>query len=192
MPSALTTVEGVGVGRAGGELVVGRAGRVGPGAGGCRWRRCRRCPTVPCCGDEGGRAVDIADGQRAGGGQHALVSVRLPVSVREHRGVVGAEDVDGDRAGGAVGAGDVEGVGVGWSGVELVVGANWRCRSRRRRCRWRRCRRSPTVPACATKVAGLSTSLMVSVPEVGAAPRWFRSGWRCRPTARRRRWCRGC
>ena len=24
----------------------------------------------------------------------------------------------------------------------------------------------PTVPACATKVAGLSTSLMVSVPEV--------------------------
>ena len=29
----------------------------------------------------------------------ALVSVRLRTSAREHRGVVGAEDVDGDRGG---------------------------------------------------------------------------------------------
>jgi len=36
----------------------------------------------------------------------------------------------------------------------------------RRRRRWRRCRSLPTVPACATKVAGESTSEMVSVPLV--------------------------
>ena len=35
----------------------------------------------------------------------ALVSVRLRMSARQHRGVVGAEDVDGDRGRRAVGAG---------------------------------------------------------------------------------------
>src|SRR6185295_18138902 len=39
----------------------------------------------------------------------------------EHRGVVGAEDVDGDGRGSAVGAGDREGVGVGGAVLELVV-----------------------------------------------------------------------
>ena len=38
----------------------------------------------------------------------ALVSVRLRTSADEHRGVVGAEDVDGDRGGGAVGAATVK------------------------------------------------------------------------------------
>ena len=40
----------------------------------------------------------------------------------------------------------------------------------------------PPVPVCATKVAGLSTSVMVSVPPVlMRPPRWSRSGSPCRP-----------
>ena len=52
----------------------------------------------------------------------ALVSVRLRDVGGQHRRVVGAEDVDGDRGQRAVGAGDREGVGVGGAGHELVVG----------------------------------------------------------------------
>ena len=67
VPSALATVEGVGVGGAGDELVVRRAGGVGPGAGGIDGEG-----AVAAGGaglrHEGRRAVDVADGQRAGGG----------------------------------------------------------------------------------------------------------------------------
>ena len=62
-----------------------------------------------------------------------LVSVRFADVGGEHRGVVGAEDVDGDGVVGAVGADDREGVGVGGAGHELVVRGASRCRSRRRR-----------------------------------------------------------
>src|SRR5205823_6390395 len=73
---------------------------------------------------EGRRAVDVADGQRAGGGN---VGGRgglgqLDRSDRQNGGVVGAEDVDGDRGQGAVGARHREGVGVGGAANELVVG----------------------------------------------------------------------
>src|SRR5258707_1148088 len=74
-------------------------------------------------GDEGRRAVDVADGERAGGGniggQVGLGQVRRVG--REDRGVVGAEDVDGDRGQRAVGAGDRERVAVGRAGGKLVV-----------------------------------------------------------------------
>src|SRR5207253_2290508 len=40
----------------------------------------------------------------------------------QHRGIVGAEDVDGHRGVGAVGAHHVEDVGIGGAGDELVVG----------------------------------------------------------------------
>ena len=115
--------EGVGVGGAGDELVVGRAGGVGPGAGGVDGEG-----AVGAGGaglrHEGGGAVDVADGQRAGGGNvGSRVGLGQIADVGgENRGVVGAEDVDGDRAEGAVGAGDREGVGVGGAGGELVVG----------------------------------------------------------------------
>ena len=114
--------EGVGVGGAGDELVVCRAGGVGPGAGGVDGEG-----AVAADGGglrhEGGGAVDVADGERAGGGMSAAasVSLRSRTSAESNRGVVGAEDVDGDRAEGAVGAGDREGVGVGGAGGELVV-----------------------------------------------------------------------
>ena len=59
--------EGVGVGGAGGELVVRRAGGVGPGAGGVD-REGAVGAGGAGLGHEGGGAVDVADGQRAGGG----------------------------------------------------------------------------------------------------------------------------
>src|SRR5205807_6835121 len=96
----------VGVGRAGGKLVVRRAGRVGPGAGGVDRERA----VGACCGglgDEGRRAVDVADGERAGGGNIGG-QVGLGQGLRggrEDRGVVGAEDVDGDRGQRAEGGG---------------------------------------------------------------------------------------
>ena len=59
--------EGVGVGGAGGKLVVRRAGGVGPGAGGVDGEG-----AVAADGGglrhEGGGAVDVADGEHAGGG----------------------------------------------------------------------------------------------------------------------------
>src|SRR5205807_893601 len=114
--------ERVAVGRAGGKLVVRRARRVGRseerrvgegggggGGGGL--------------GDEGRRAVDVADGERAGGGNIGGQVGRRQVlrGGREDRGVVGAEDVDGDRGQRAVGAGDRERVAVGRAGGKLVV-----------------------------------------------------------------------
>src|SRR6185369_11900658 len=114
--------EGVGVGGAGHELVVRRAGGVGPGAGGIDGEG-----AVAAGGGglrhEAGRAVDVADGERAGGGNVGRrVGLAQVADVGgEHRGVVGAEDVDFDRGEGAVGAGDREGVGVGGAGHELVV-----------------------------------------------------------------------
>src|SRR6267143_1382354 len=114
--------ERVGVGRAGGKLVVRRARRVGPGAGAVDRERAVGAGGGGL-GDEGRRAVDVADGERAGGGniggQVGLGRVRR--GGREDRGVVGAEDVDGDRGQGAVGAGDRERVGVGRAGGKLVV-----------------------------------------------------------------------
>src|SRR5436190_1059229 len=59
--------ERVAVGRAGGKLVVRRAGRVGPGAGAVD-REGAVGAGGGGLGDEGRRAVDVADGERAGGG----------------------------------------------------------------------------------------------------------------------------
>src|SRR5207342_2030003 len=70
---------------------------------------------------EAGGAVDVADGERAGGGKGHVGLAQIADVGGEHRGVVGAEDVDGDRAEGAVGAGDREGVGVGGARGKLVV-----------------------------------------------------------------------
>src|SRR5207248_1576609 len=83
-----------GVGGAVDELVVRRARRVGPAAGGVPRGRAADLGRAGL-GDEGGRAVDVADGQRAGGrnigGQVGLGQVGRVG--REDRGVVGAEDV---------------------------------------------------------------------------------------------------
>ena len=67
VPSALRTVEGVGVGGAGDELVVGRVGGVGPGTVGVDRELCRSVPAVLALRHEGRGAVDVADGQRAAG-----------------------------------------------------------------------------------------------------------------------------
>src|SRR4029079_1720836 len=76
------------------------------------------CTRAECVG-----VVAVADGEHAGGGD---VTCRVGLAQiadvgGDNRGVVGAEDVDGDRAEGAVGAGDREGVGVGGAGGKLVV-----------------------------------------------------------------------
>src|SRR5205807_1773840 len=114
--------ERVAVGRAGGKLVVRRAGRVGPGAGAVD-REGAVGAGGGGLGDEGRRAVDVADGERAGGGNiGGQVGLGQGGHVgREDRGVVGAGDVDGDRGQGAVGAGDRERVAVGRAGGKLVV-----------------------------------------------------------------------
>ena len=114
--------EGVGVGGAGRKLVVLRAGGVGPGAGAIDGEGAVAADGAGLR-HEAGRAVDVADGERAGGGD---VTCRVGLGQvadvgGEHRGVVGAEDVDGDGRGSAVGAGDREGVGVGGAVLKLVV-----------------------------------------------------------------------
>src|SRR4029078_1537016 len=114
--------EGVGVGGAVLELVVLGVRGVGPGA-------CAIDGEGAVAADgaglrhEAGGAVDVADGKHAGGGDVACrVGLGQVADVGgEHRGVVGAEDVDGDGRGSAVGAGDREGVGVGGAVLELVV-----------------------------------------------------------------------
>src|SRR5207249_3768151 len=114
--------EGVGIGGAGDKLVVRRARRVGPGAGGVD-REGAVAADRGGLSDKGGRAVDVADGQRAGGrdvvrrggvGQVAGVG-------GENRGCVGAEDVDGVQGYRARRASDLEGVGIGGAGDKLVV-----------------------------------------------------------------------
>src|SRR5205823_4753498 len=99
-----------------------RARRVGPGAGGVD-----REGAVEAhgggLGDKGGRAVDVADGQRAGGrdvGRRDGLGQVDNVG-REDRGVVGAGDVDGDRGQCAVGRGHREGGAIGRAGATLVV-----------------------------------------------------------------------
>src|SRR5207249_12265928 len=74
-------------------------------------------------GDVGLRAVDVADGERAAVSLHGALPIFGQVlrGGREDRGVVGAEDVDGDRGQRAVGAGDRERVAVGRAGGKLVV-----------------------------------------------------------------------
>src|SRR5207244_990751 len=114
--------ERVAVGRAGGKLVVRRARRVGPGAGAVD-REGAVGAGGGGLGDEGRRAVDVADGERAGGGniggQVGLgQALRVPYAALFR---AGAEDVDGDRGQRAVGAGDRERVAVGRAGGKLVV-----------------------------------------------------------------------
>src|SRR5437899_12897852 len=74
-------------------------------------------------GDKGGRAVDVADRQRAGGRDvgRAVGLGQVGNVGREHRRVVGAGDVDGDRGQRAVGTGHREGVAIGGAGGKLVV-----------------------------------------------------------------------
>src|SRR5207248_2466448 len=114
--------ERVGIGRAGGELVVRRARRVGPGAG-VPYTALFGSAERAGLGDKGGRAVDIADRQRARarniGGQVGLGQVAH--IGREDRGLVGAGDVDGDRGQRAGGRGHRGRVGLGRAGGELVV-----------------------------------------------------------------------
>src|SRR5439155_987298 len=95
---------------------------VGPGAGGVDRERAVGAGGGGL-GDEGRRAVDVADGERAGGGNiggHVGLGQVLRVR-REDRRVVGPGDVDGDRGQRAVGAGDGERVGVGRAGRYLLV-----------------------------------------------------------------------
>ena len=118
-------VERVGIGGAGDELVMGDAGGVGPGAGGVDARTCRSCPAVSVCATKVCRAVDVADGQRAGRRYRRPHWSRSGCGYRrrQHRGVVGAEDVDGAPMSCVPSALDhVERVGIGRAGDELVVG----------------------------------------------------------------------
>src|SRR5207302_323336 len=95
---------------AGGKLVVRRARRVGPGAGAVD-REGAVGAGGGGLGDEGRRAVDVGGGERASGGN---IGGRVGLGQglrggREDRGVVGAEDVDGDRGPRAVGARSLHG-----------------------------------------------------------------------------------
>ena len=116
----------VGVVGAGCKRVVRVVGRVGPGTRGVNGE----LAVAAGAGDsglrhEGGRAVNVADGQRAagadGGGSVAFRQAGR-VGAADGSGVVGAKDVDRYRAGGAVSGGHRERVGVGGAVDELVVG----------------------------------------------------------------------
>src|SRR4029079_3186525 len=78
--------EGVGVGGAGRNLVVRRARGVGPGAGGVDGEGAVATGSGGLR-HEAGRAVDVADGERAGGG-------------KGHVGLAQIADVGGDTRGG--------------------------------------------------------------------------------------------
>ena len=188
--------EAVGIGGAGGELVVGAGRRCRSRR---RWRRSRTCRS-----DAGGvvwvwkrrRAVDVADGQRAGGGdvgggvglgQVADVSGHTAPSLVPRMLMVTEVAVPSLLS-------TREAVGIGDAGGELVVCAGRRCRSRRRWRRSRTCRRGRRCRSGSGSVAALSTSLMVSVPEVlmSAAVSLLGQVLWSATTPRRRRWCRGC
>src|SRR5689334_20423909 len=89
--------EGVGVGGAGGELVVGGVGDVGPGTTGADGELAVAAGGVGLC-DEGCGAVDVADGQGAGGGNvdGGIGLGEVGDRCEERRVGVGAEDVHGD------------------------------------------------------------------------------------------------
>src|SRR5689334_11103745 len=120
---AIRTVhrKGVGVGGAGGKLVVGGVGDVGPGTTGADGELAVAAGGVGL-GDEGGGAVDVADAQAAGGAQRSIGLGEVGDVGGQHGGIVGAEDLHADRREGAVGTAHREGVGVGGAGGELVVG----------------------------------------------------------------------
>ena len=123
VPSALVDREGVGVGRCRPRTRCGRSSRCRSRRRRCRSRRCRSCrrwrpAPRSCAGLSTSLMVSVPEvrmSARIGLGQVADVG-------GQHRGVVGAEDVDGDRGGGAVGARDREGVGVGGAGRRTRCG----------------------------------------------------------------------
>ena len=142
VPSLLSTREAVGIGGAGDELVVCAGRRCRSRR---RWRRSRTCRSEPAVwsGLERRRAVDVADGQRAGGadggrgiglGQVAMSADTTAASLVPRMLMVTEVAVPSLLSTG-------EGVGIGDAGGELVVGAGRRCRSRRRWRRSRTCRR---------------------------------------------------
>src|SRR5207302_1101241 len=114
--------EGVAIGGAGDELVVRRARRVGPGAGGVD-REAAVAAGGGGLGNKGGRAVDVADGQRAGGrdvGRRVGLGDRKSV-VWGESGDVGAGGVGGDRGQRAASAARDGGADMCAADVELVV-----------------------------------------------------------------------
>ena len=113
--------EGVGVGGAGSKLVVRRARGVGPGAGGVDGEGAVAAGSGSLR-HEAGRAVDVADGERAGGGKAAtLVSLRSRTSAETTAASLVPRMLMVTELSGAVGARDREGVGVGGAGRKLVV-----------------------------------------------------------------------
>src|SRR5207248_3306674 len=115
-------VEGVGVGGAGGKLVVRRARGIGPGTVGAD-RHAAVVESGCGLGHGGRRAIDVADGQRAGGGNigRQVGLGEIPRVGREHVFPDTTLFRSGHRGVGAVGALNVEGVGVGGAGGKLVV-----------------------------------------------------------------------
>src|SRR6202007_683616 len=112
--------EDIAVGRAAHELVVGSAGRVGPGAGAVD--RHAAVGAIDGSGREGGGAVGIGGARRATGGQDGIGLGQVGGGGAQDRSIVGAQDVDRDGAGGAIGTGDGEDIAVGGAANELVMG----------------------------------------------------------------------
>ena len=100
---------------------MGRARRVAPHA-----RRIDRegavAPHSPGLRHEGCRTVDVADRQRSAGGQHRVGLVEANRRRRQHRCVVGAQNVHRHRRPRAVRTRHLERVAVGRPGNERVVG----------------------------------------------------------------------
>ena len=117
-------VEAVGVGDAGGELVVGAAGAVAPGPGAVDAEAAVE-PGGGQLGNEAGRAVDIGDGEGAAGREiGGCVGLGEVDHIGgEHGRIVGAGDGDRQHLGGTVGGGHCDGVCVLLTPHELVVGA---------------------------------------------------------------------
>ncbi|KRB71006.1 hypothetical protein ASD95_22335 [Pseudomonas sp. Root71] len=90
--------EAVGVGGAGGELVVGGVGDVGPGSAGADGELAVAAGGVGLR-LEAFRAVDIADGQTAAGGQRSIGFAQRNAGRGQHGGVVAAGDGDSHQLG---------------------------------------------------------------------------------------------